>query len=147
MLKATTTTYFSPLRKIITCPPSRQQQPLPPCCPNPNRSNLHIHFPTSLIAGPARRSAALQVCNSPLGGDIGIVSNVLFCILLDFFLVMVGFSLCFCRNLLCYYSVFLRFLQFYSMHPLFCMQMCSYARILLRNCKILSPIGTSFEIF
>jgi hypothetical protein len=58
----TPTTYLSLLSQINIHP---NIYPLP-CKPNPRRSSLRVHFPTSLITGPSRRhhsTAALHVCN------------------------------------------------------------------------------------
>ena len=62
----------------------------------------------------------------PLGGDSGTVSNVLFCILLDFFLVIVGFVYVEIKfvfvDICCAFIYYLsNFCNFYSTHALFCM--------------------------
>ena len=63
MLKATT--YLSPSSNLYRQPltPKAYRQPLVPCAPNANRKSLHVSFAPNLISGPAKRSAALKVCN------------------------------------------------------------------------------------
>jgi hypothetical protein len=60
MLKATT--YPSPSRKIQTHPPHSKL--LVPCWQHTDRKNFQVRFSPNLLVGPARRSAALKVCNT-----------------------------------------------------------------------------------
>ena len=63
MLKATT--YLPPSSNLYQQPhtPTVYRKPLVPCTPNANRRSLRVSFPSNLIGGPTRKSAALKVCN------------------------------------------------------------------------------------
>ncbi|OEU20461.1 hypothetical protein FRACYDRAFT_181335 [Fragilariopsis cylindrus CCMP1102] len=63
MLKATT--YLSPSSNLYQQPhtPTVYRKQLVPCTPNANRRSLRVSFPSNLICGPTRKSAALKVCN------------------------------------------------------------------------------------